>query len=81
MASFPKAFKEGYFVTERQYIYYDADRAIFWLGLINVLPFYFDKIKDQRKQLLVMLLVLACWLPYVFPKKTIDHIRQVVFIL
>jgi hypothetical protein len=67
----------GYFFTERQYIYYDANRAIFWLGLINMMPFYLEKIKDHKKQILVMAIIVALSIPFVFLKKTIIYIREV----
>lgn len=66
----------GYFFTERQYIYYDAHRAVFWLSLINVLPCYLEKIKDQRRQLLAMLVILVVWLPFVFSKKNLSRIKN-----
>ncbi len=68
----------GYFFTERQYIYYDAHRAVFWLSLINILPFYLEKIKDPKKQVIVMAVIFALWVPFVFPKKTMFHIQTVV---
>jgi len=67
----------GYFFTERQYIYYDAHRAVFWLSLINVLPFYLEKVKDRKKQALAMAVILALSVLYVFPKKTIFYIKTV----
>lgn len=68
----------GYFFTERQYIYYDVHRAVFWLSLINVLPFYLEKIKDPKKQAIAMTVIFALWVPFVFPKKTISHIQAVI---
>ena len=70
--------ERGYFSTERQYIYYDAHRAVFWLSLINALPFYLEKIKDRKKQILSMVVIFALWVPFVFPKKTIFHIREAI---
>lgn len=68
----------GYFFTERQYIYYDAHRAVFWLSLINLLPFYLEKIKDQKKRVLAMAVIFALCVPFVFPKKTMSHIQEVM---
>jgi len=68
----------GYFFTERQYIYYDAHRAVFWLGLINILPFYLEKLKVPKKQLLAMAVIFALSIPYVFPKKTISMTQVVL---
>jgi len=68
----------GYFFTERQYIYYDAHRAVFWLSLINILPFYLEKIKDHKKQIMAMALILALGLPFVFPKKTTLDMQKVI---
>lgn len=85
-AIFTLTLDRGYFFTERQYIYYDVHRAVFWLAFINFLPFYLEKIKDDRKQFLAMALVFALWMPAVFSKKTIfyirtvaDHTRSVIF--
>ena len=68
----------GYFFTERQYIYYDVHRAAFLLSLINVLPFYLEKIKDQRKQVFAMAVILALCGSFIFSKKTVSHIREVI---
>jgi hypothetical protein len=68
----------GYFVTERQYIYYDAHRAVFWLSLINFLPFYLEKIKDQKKKMVVMAIICIFGVLFVFPKKTIFHIQEAI---
>ncbi len=68
----------GYFYTERQYIYYDANRVVFWLCLINFLPFYLEKIKSHKKQILVMVMIFILWLPFVFPKKTIFHFQKAI---
>ena len=68
----------GYFITERQYIYYDAHRAVFWLSLINVLPFYLEKIKGKRRQIIAMVILLALWTPFIFSKKALNHIRTVI---
>jgi len=69
---------KGYFFTERQYIYYDAHRSVFWLSLINILPFYVEKIKDRKKQILAMAVFFLLWTPFIFPKKTIIYIKTVI---
>ncbi len=68
----------GYFFTERQYIYYDAHRVVFWLSLINVLPFYLEKIKDRKKQAIAMAVIFTLLVPFVFSKKTMVHIQAAV---
>jgi hypothetical protein len=68
----------GYFYTERQYIYYDAHHAVFWLSMINCLPFFLEKIKDQKKLAWAMALIFVLWIPFVFTKKTIMSVKEVV---
>ena len=65
----------GYFFTERQYIYYDLHRAVIWLCLINALPFYLERIKNPKRQILVMCLIFTLSIPFVFSKKTIADLR------
>jgi len=68
----------GYFFTERQYIYYDVHRAVFLLSLINALPFYLEKIKDQKKLIFAMVVIFALCGSFIFSKKTLSHIREVI---
>ena len=66
----------GYFVTNRQYIYYDAHRAVFVMCCVYLLPLVRDYFKGRARRAAAVILIVVSLLPLVFSRKNINRLQE-----